>query len=523
MEDFENQLEILQPVDTKTDKTESRVVLTSVLESERKIAAETGKFYNSLLDTYLEVKTPEEQRAQTMRLFESLPGPMKKLYGEALVRVYEELKENHNLIKRHRGDEVRYLFNEVLTSMGTKAEAMEEIFLHINEAEFIEPFPGFAIIRVEKDLFELLKKYGIIHNESHAVCFGSDNRGEPSFLMIQRLSLEKSMAENNGQVKSNRILRHEVHHLIWNFLQRQGDFLRKAAESTPELTKAFKRFRDEAAAYIIEGRNLGFVDPELLTNTEDSEILEIATDARDFATICIEVAKQKGIDPQIFLYACMSSRNFAELKDKFTDLTPLEEMNCDTVAVLYSAWVNSYASSQKVNELLERKKLTVTVNLVQEYWLSRMIKTDLTYMSDIISELENVKRFAAALKLDKLDEQRLIEQVARARLPFPKEIVDTLLSLPNEQLNYIPLNKSGEEFLELFVSFWNITEESVRAAIKKILDMLPDMRKAFNNIRDKIIRRGAELYRNEFKYSDGERRQEVETEIQERIRLLMEL
>ena len=517
------EVEVLQQAEPETPKAESERALTSALESKRKIAAETGKFYNSFLDTYLEVKTPEEQQAQTASLVESLPGPMKKLYGEGLGKFQEELNENHALLEQHRGDEVRYLLGAVMASEGRSAEEMEEIFQQIDKAKFIEPSPGIAIIQAEKDFFRLLKEHGIVHAEGHAVNFGSDNRGEPSFLMIQRLSLEKSMAEDNGQAKANRSVRHETHHFIWNFLQRRGDFLREAAESTPELTKAFRHFRDEVAAYIIEGRGVGGVEPELLTYTEDKEILKLASDARDFITICVDVARQRGIDPQNFLYASMSSRNFAELKDGFATLTPLEKIDQAGIAALYTAWAGNYRAAPKVVELLERKKLTIPTNLVEEYGKSRMVSADLTSMGRIISELKNVKRFAGAVGLDQIDERSLIEKAARARLPLPKETVDVILALPREQADNIPLGKSGEEFLGSFVSFWNINQESARAAYKQIIDSSPAMRESFDKVREGIISKGAESYRGEFRSSGEERKQKVESEIQERTKLLMEL
>jgi hypothetical protein len=270
-----------------------------------------------------------------------------------------------------------------MTSEGRSTEEMEQIFQQIDKAKFVELSPGVAIIQVEKDFFRLLKEHGIVPAEGHAVNFGSDNRGEPSFLMVQRMSLEKSLTENSLQAKEKSSVRHEFHHFIWNFLQRRGDYLREVAESSPELAKAFRHFRDEIVAYIVEGRGVSDVESELLTYTEDSTILKIASDARDFATICIEVARQKGIDPQNFLYASMSSRNFAELKDNFAILAPLDKIDQTGVAAFYSAWIANYRAASKVAELLERKKLTIPTNIVEEYGLSRILSANVTSMGRI--------------------------------------------------------------------------------------------------------------------------------------------
>ncbi len=521
MGDFEKQLEVGGQGGIPEPKTEKFV--DSSVEAKRKIAAKTGEFYNALIDSYLEVKTSEEQRERTGALIESLPGPMKKLYDEGLRRFQEELMENHALLEQHRGDEVRYLLGAVMTSKGMSTEEMEQIFQQINKAKFIEPSPGVAIIQVEKDFFRLLKEYGIVHTEAHAVNFGSDNRGEPSFLVIQRLSLERSMAEEKGQAKGNRFIRHEFHHFIWNFLQRRGDYLRKVVESSPKRTKAFRFFRDEIAAYIIEGRNIGSVEPELLVYTEDKKILRTATDARDFAAICIDVARRKGIGPQNFLYACMSSRNFAEFKNIFATLTPLEKIDQQSIEALYSTWSSNYWAAPKVTELLERKGLTIPANLIEEYGLSLVASPKITTMGEVFSELENLKRFAKAIKTGAIDEQGLVEKVAWKRLPLPKETVNVILRLPREQLDSIPLDESGEEFLKSVVSFWSIDQKSIRDTYKQIINSSPAMREAFEKIRDEIIKEGAESYRSEFKSSDEAMREEIESEVQERTQLLKEL
>lgn len=526
MENFEKQLEMQHQAEPEAPKPESEGVVASSLEAKRKIAAETGKFYNSLIDSYLEVKTLEEQQEQTGALIEGLPGPMKKLYGEGLSRFQKELTENHTLLEQHRGDEVGYLLGATMAAKGKSTEEMGQIFQQIDKAKFIEPSPGIAIIQVEKDFFRLLEEHGIVSAKSHYSTI-INYRGGPSFLVIQRLSLEKSMAEDNEQAEVNRAMRHEIHHFIWNFLQRGGHYLRAVAESSPEQTKAFSNFRDEVAAYIIQDfvGGVGMIEPELLTYTENGEILKIATDARDFATFCVKVARQNGVDPQNFLYASMSSRNFAELKDTFATLTPLEKIDQQSVAGLYSAWEFAYMAAPKVAELLERKGLAIPANLIEEYGLSRIVSDDTKSIGAIIFEVKQLKKFAGAVKIDAIDEQGLVEKAARAKLPLSKETVDAILGLPHEQLNSIPipLGKSGEEFLGSVVSFRSINQESARAAYRQIIDSSPAMREAFNKIREVIISKGAESYRRKFRSSDEARKQKVESEIQERTRLLMEL
>ncbi len=494
------------------------------MEVVRNIAEKTGEFYNGLIDAYLTVQTSEELQQAIDILINGLPESLKKNYQEGLNIFQEELRENHALLEQHRGDEVRYLLGAVLASKNKNPEEIEKIFKQINDnAKFIEPAPGVAMIQVEKKFFQLLKEHDIVPGEGHAINFGSDNRGEPSFLIVQRLSLEKSMAEDTELAKRNNSVRHEFHHFIWNFLERTDNYLRKVLESSPEQAKAFSYFRNEVAAYIIEGRRVGSIEPEFLTYTDDDEIVTIATDTRDFVTICIDVVQQLGIDSQIFLYASMSSRNFAELKDAFTLLTPLENVDQQSVAALYTTWSRNYRALSKIIDLLERKNIVISASIIEEFGLSRMMSFDTTSMGGIFYEIKKLQKFAGVFTKGSIDEQRLVEQVAHVKLPLPKETVDCILKLPLEQLNDIPLGRSGEEFLNLVISFWSIHEESTRDTYKQIINSSPTMREAFHNIRDNIIKEGSESYRTEFNPTDETKKQQIESEIQKRAKLIMEL
>lgn len=491
------------------------------VEAHRRIAGENGKFYNSLIDTYLEARTPEDQQTRVTHLVDNLPGAMKKLYSEGLNKFQEELRANHKLLEQHRGDEVRYLFSSVMSSDGKRAEEIEGILEHSDRARFVEPSPGVAVIEVEKDFFRSLREMGLFHADGHAVAFASDNRGEPSFLVVQRMSLEKSLLEDNSRTAKDSTIRHEFQHFIWNFLERRGDFLRKVGEKTPELAKAFENFRDEVGAYIIEGSRLGNIEADLLVYSSDDEILTTATDARDLAVLCIEIARNKGVNSQTFLYGSMTSRNFAELKDKFTELVPIEGiLDQASVASLYVAWVRNDAAGSKLPEFLERKKATVSLSVLTEYGVRRLVAPELTSIGQLYSELDKLKKFADTVKIDTIDDRSILERAVKTRLPLPQETVDKLLTLSRERADNIPLDKSGEEFMEsvMSFSFWDIKQEVARNTYRETIASAPSMRKAWNRVRDKIIAKGAKEYRLEL----GSRKQ-VASEIQERTRLLMEL
>ncbi|MBI3620134.1 hypothetical protein HY214_03270 [Candidatus Roizmanbacteria bacterium] len=500
------------------------------LEPKRRMASATGRFYNSLIDTYLTAQTPEERQIEIDKLVAGLPDPMQKLYREGLHKFQEELEENHTLLERHRGNEVRYLLEMVMTSEGRSAEEKEQILARCSQAAFSEPAPGVAVVQTEQDFFEFLKEHGLVLVEAGAVHFGGDNRSLPSFLIVKRMSLEKSFAEDGTQMKGDGFVRHEFHHFLWNFLERRGDFLRKTAESSPTLTTAFSHFKDEVAAYIIDRGGPGDIGADILTYSDDEEILKTARDVRDLITVCIEIAKGKDVDPQEFLYASMSARSFAELKDGFVDLTPLDKIDSGGVAALYSAWTGDntffgtyYKERPQVVELLRRKKLTVPALLIEEFGVKHIASAAITSMERIFSEIRYVKKFADVIGADSVNEEQLLEKAIRSRLPLPKETVDVILSLPHEQIIRVPLNKSGEEFLQSFIVFGRINEESERAVYQQVINSSPVMRQAFEQARERIISRGTELWRPDYESSTEDAKRRAESRRQEIVRWLREL
>jgi len=124
--------------------------------AKRRIAKETARVYNSLLDILLAIRTPKEKEKEINQLINSLPGPLKRLYGQGLKKLQEELKKNHLLLEQHRGNKVRYLIETVISFRKEMVEGIEEIFQRMSKARLIEPTPGIAILEVEKDFFSFL-------------------------------------------------------------------------------------------------------------------------------------------------------------------------------------------------------------------------------------------------------------------------------------------------------------------------------------------------------------------------------
>ena len=244
-------------------------------------------------------------------------------------------------------------------------------------------------------------------------------------------------------------------------------------------------------------------------------------EARDFCATCISIAEKKGIDPQDFLYPAMTARNFAELKDNFAMLTPLEKMNRDTVIDTYLTWFDSIDSARlQVIDLLERKKLTVPVNMLEEYALNLILKTEaltslpseiqekymLSYVSEIdtfIQQLGSKERNDTINDLHYLVDAKIPEAVRNSLEGKPyKTMVECLQSIINIQ----DISKSNQIFY------------------KEIINSSPTIRTAFDQVRSNIIDEADRFYMDKVRKAGSERELEMlEAELKEKIRLFSEL
>lgn len=521
----------MKVVEVKEDKlnnfmdSQTEVAPKIVLETENSkihMAEASGKFYNSFLDAYLTNGLPENRNPQIAQLVEILPSHTRKLYGEGIKRYQAELVANHELLVPQRGKEVQYLLGAVLNSEGRPESEVSEILSRAtpDKARFVEPSPGVAIIEAEKDFFGYLQEKGLIHADGGAVNFASDNRGEPSFMMVRRMSLEKSLTEEGTSASQKSSARHEFHHFVWNFLER-SKFVREASDVTPGLAKAFKHFRDELSAYTIEGRALNTIEPELLAYTEDKDILQKARDVRNYAAICMKISKRLGVDPQTFLYASMTSRNFDELRTNFGNLTPLEgDANQEVVDALYQEWSQNSTLEKQFKELLHQKGVTISPKTLSQYNHSRLSSPEHTRVRDLHYEVDRLNGFASVTESSQVEEDAL-RNTLRDRLQLPDSTIEVILAFPRDASGEVPLTNIPEDFVKGFVSFWRINDESARNTYSQVLASSPAIRDAFEKLKDDIAKRGAEEYRKEM--SNPDRKEKTESEIRERTNVLLSL
>lgn len=376
---------------------------TSVSRTRLELARANGELYNLLLDTFLTAGNQDAKKQQAYQLIEVMPSHARNLYREGMRRFYKELEANHALIAEHKGDEAKYLLGVGLRSDGkTEESKIQEVLGQVtpDKIRFIEPTPGVAILEAKENFFRYLQEQGLISDNSVGHYYLSNDREKPSFFIVPVLSWENS-SEKGASFTRKLSIRHEFHHLIWNFLQR-SKFVREPAEETPELTEAFSFFRDELGAYIaldayvIVGRAIGTLEPESFVYTKDKEILKKATDAIGYIAACMEIAGRSDVKPATFLYAVMTSRNFAELKRKASELTPPPSLITDvaTIGSLFMTWYHLKTPYRpSFIELLKEKGINFSNEALKRTHPSSPIST----AYEVLGELDIFKEFLKAL------------------------------------------------------------------------------------------------------------------------------
>ncbi|MBI4008880.1 hypothetical protein HY357_01490 [Candidatus Roizmanbacteria bacterium] len=331
-----------------------------------------------------------------------------------------------------------------------------------------------------------------------------------------------SAAENSS-------VRHEFHHFIWNFLER-GNFVREPQEVSPELSKAFGNFRNELAAYIIEGRSLADIDPYAMTYTPDRDIQKLADDTKSFAYVCMEIARSKGVELSSFLYPAMTSRNFAELRANMLELTPVDEqVQIETVNAIYDMWGKKGAVLDSIQAVLKDKNATITPDTMRELATSRLANPrfygEFPSIRDLQYTADNLAQFSATLGTEELSANDLLKQTLSGRLPFPDEAIVDILNMPRETRESIPVVNDPEKFIRAFVSMWQVDNDARRVAYAQLINATPEMRATFDKVRDEIIAKDESSIKTEYGYerADEERKRQIENDIQKKVVLIKSL
>lgn len=337
------------------------------------LARANGIAYNSLMDILLSADNEQDKQRRFSALVEGLPLHARNLYRKGLNLLQNELRKNHAFLEQHAGGEIKYLFENRLRLNGKSQKEINEILNHIiqDNARFIQPTEGVALIQVEPDLYSYFKNNHVVDYGSEAMNFsGSDSN--PVFMVTQRLKINKRLDEEKP-ISQDKPVRHEFHHFIWDLLVR-SNFVRIPHEASPELSKAFYFFRNELAAHIITGRDLLTVPNSTMIYASKKDLLKLGGNAKLFASACMKIAQQTETDLSLFLYPTMISKTFAELKSNFLKLTPLSGLvDADTVNLIYNV-CNQAWYLDIFKEILEKKGASISTDTMKQIGLRVITK-----------------------------------------------------------------------------------------------------------------------------------------------------
>jgi hypothetical protein len=481
----------------------------------QELAKANGTFYNSLLDINLSTDTKEAKQKQLSEATAALPKHARGLYKKGLQAFQDELQVNHALLEQHRGKEVGYLVSETLQAGRYKRE-IGDVLDHLKPelVRFIEPSSGLPIILMEEELYNYLAEFDITILGSSAICLANDDRETPSYIIVKAHGLDNDGGDSS--YVGNAMFRHELHHFVWHFLER-SNFVREVQESSPELVEAFRTFRHEFAAYLVGGNMLSYIfDPERLTNSRDIDINERAMDIKEFVDVCMKIAANRGIDAQSFLYPVMTSGSFAELKKNILKLTPVDEqISPDDAIGIFDLWSESSNSRDIVTQILKEKHVTISVDTMREVAL-RLPRFGIRELRAQISKLAE---FNSTLGNESLETDDLLMQALKGKLPFPDNVIQDIIRMPDEVVALIPISLDLETIVRDLLLTRPFKGEGRRTAYARLINATPEIRVVFDKLREKSIardRRRIEPDNYDYSMADDVGKRVIEEHIKER-------
>lgn len=514
-----------------------REKIATVPESTLKLAEAHGKFYNSLLDTYLSRSNEAQKQEQIQQLLGELPPHARRLYEKGLKDFQQETAKNAKLLDENRGQEPEYLISCVLRESGKSEEEIDKVVQNISKERprFVEPVTGVAILQVEHEAYNYLEEAGVVI-DSDAAFLGAPNEDLPSFLIVRRRRMEKGLDENQEGPEKNPTVLHEFHHFITHFLER-GDIMRPPQGATPEEAKAFGFFRDEVSAYIIGKSEWRFaeVPPDDMVYTRDKQILQRADNGKLFVNACIVFAKAKGVDTNLFLYPAMTSRSFDDLKHKFLAFTPIDNVDIDILKSMYSLWWQKRWASSDIGpvllEVVQEKGLTISPEVLKAFGSELLASPRMRSYGDNIASLEDYQRaaedfktFAESININGLPIDDMLRDTLHGELPLPDEAINYLLTTP-DAAEHVKVTTNPIEFVSTYFNPWYIREEADVKLRSHLLSLTPELRNAFDSYKDQAAKQFSDEYRMEMsgEYKDEEGKRQLEQEIQQRLQFFRSL
>ncbi|MBU2524347.1 hypothetical protein KKG71_04090 [Patescibacteria group bacterium] len=487
MKKKEGQLDKEGNLPEKNETTEERI-------KKKELVRRHSDFYVNFINYLLKVTNGTDKRDHHEAFEEliiDLPKKHQDSYRIGFEKLLIKLKLNHTLFQSKKGQEAFTIMTALLKESEDANEILEKMEGNVR---FIEPTIGVFILEAEKNFFSLLQTKDIIPNAGQGIFFGSSEADAPAFLMLQRLSLAKSLKDDSEKMLNNSFLRHETHHLIWKMLK-DGDYVEPTTETNEEKAKAFDNYRDEVVAYFLQNRSLSEADPENLIYSEGEDLITEADRTTDFIILCLQFGELNGLEKKDFIYPTMRSNSFENLRKRYLELVFPIELNLETMKIIWKNWnapsiMFPEGRDNVGNErFLKMSNLHIGSREAEIFIESELMNSDdLAYIMDKM--IDKLLSFLKWLSIeDKVDVMKIYRSVVAKRLLLPEKTRQIILALPTlEYHGIILLGKQPAEFLKKYLNIDKaVRDPDARRTFSQIIHSDPVMEEAFDKIKNKKL------------------------------------
>ncbi|MBF0522705.1 MAG: tetratricopeptide repeat protein [Candidatus Omnitrophica bacterium] len=510
----EADFKIAEKLRSKKSKSDAAMMVETPKSADgllSRVAHQHGKFYLELIKILASEKSSVQKDEDIENLFQGLPRHLKLLYRKGAQQARAIMDENLKTVHQHPGHEAEYLLGAFLKEEKANNPSLDidAVLSKVPVHGIYREISGLPVIEADEVLQNVLIASKLWDNFVQAETWTpeveeqlplTDSRQPPGFILLRKESRGREAAQLNRQ--------HELHHLLTFFLE-QSRFLRSITESTSARKKAFRDFRHEVIAYIIsKPGGLNTISERNLVNPKEEdkeEIYKLAIKMQDFITLCMEIASARGVPASDFIYPVARASNFKELQNGVLALVPVKPAgDIDFLKVVLTRLLGNTRDYANLREA------------VDAFMVQRHVKFSDEDLLKAVKELMSIVIFSDAYGLNGIVDlmSRSIDaffgktfssaQIASAVIPFQESSVEKVLSVASQSnLSLSAGTKSQEEFVQKFFNYLKVADAETRKAYNEILANCPDIREVFDKVKEDMIAKGEEEYRQELENMDA--------------------
>ncbi|MFA6217465.1 MAG: hypothetical protein WDL87_07435 [Candidatus Omnitrophota bacterium] len=428
----------------------------------QKLADFHGRFYSGALEILLENSSEAEKEAKILVLIaeSGFPAGLRNFYQKAVEKLEVELRKNNAQAEVIQPQELLRMF---LVSEGITTDKADAFIAEAQGKISFTRYAGIPVLEIDAGYYkQFSEKVGGVLASSQAVAHLRSKPQEPSFII-----------KSAGDFKKENIM-HELSHIIWFFLERTGS-LKNINEQGEELTRGFRRFRDELCSYIVSGDNIMDIPAENLCYSKEKKVLDIVGETSVFAGLCMELAAYKKMPLRQFLYAAIRSANFEEIKNNFIALTPFANFSGQEIVARLFLDCTSNVAKKMAGEIVKKMPVGVSGEVIEEFAQEELKKRNHpslreAFLSESASFAAQVFGYNLRQRSSGSPLQNKAEEGSRSELALSKlVVVNGSPSFSNKQQEtpqiVIPGFGQGYDGADLqFILFGNLFYEASRVS-----------------------------------------------------------